>query len=274
MAVESAAPPSACMVRTELGEDEGAFLEWLFREAGLELRNYRIKTIRRRIPACLRGLRAATFGEARQALLRKPSLLGGAISTLVIGVTSFFRDPAVFHHLRVGAIPQMVAGRFGLAIWSIGCSDGSEVYSLAMMLSEMKLLEQCHLLGTDCRSEAIRRAKLGVYEESAVRNVPQGLLSKYFFRREGRWHISPHLKSAVTWRRADVLSLHEPGVWDMILCRNMSMYFSPEASMGLWARLENSLRPGGALVLGKAERPSGARHLAMSGACVYRRRRA
>ncbi len=257
-----------------LSQDELGFLRWLFAESRLRLDDYRLRTLKRRIPACLRVLRAASFAEARRILAAKPSLLPRALSTLVIGVTSFFRDPAVFQLLRDDALPGLVSGgRHGPAVWCVGCSDGAELYSVAMILAEMGVLERCHLLGTDCRADAIHRARAGTFDAGAVRGLHPGLLRKYFDFDAGRWTAKPVLRDAAHWRTADVLSLHEPGVWDMILCRNLSIYLAPEAAAGLWPRLESSLRPGGVLVLGKAERPNGTRQLDLAGPCIYRRSR-
>jgi len=257
-----------------LSEDEESFLRFLFKEAGLDLYRYRLKTLKRRIAACLRALHAGNFADARRVVQQKPALLASAVSTMVIGVTSFFRDgPPVWDFMRNEVIPSLLKGRYGLAIWCLGCSDGHELYSLAMLLAEMKLLHRCHLLGTDCRLDAVKRARAGQFDAAAIKSVPADLLSRYFVREEACWRVIPAIRDSIHWRRADVLTLHEPGVWDLILCRNMTMYLSPEASAALFPRLEMSLRPGGVLVLGKAERPTAACHLSSIGPCIYRRER-
>jgi len=256
-----------------LSGDEESFLKFLFKEGGLELYNYRLGTLKRRIPACLRVLHASNFSDARWVVQQKPALLPAAISTLVIGVTSFFRDGSVWEHLRSEVIPGLLKGRYGLAIWCVGCSEGPELYSLAMMLAEMKLLQRCHLLGTDCRADAIKRARAGQFDEAAIKSVRADLLTRYFDRQEASWRVKAAIRDAIHWRRANVLTLHEPGVWDLILCRNMSMYLTADASGKLFPRLEMSLRPGGTLVLGKAERPFAASHLTSIGPCIYRRER-
>jgi len=256
-----------------LSDDEESFLRFLFKEAGLDLYKYRLRTLKRRIGACLRTLNASTFSDARRVIQQKPALLAAAVSTMVIGVTSFFRDGPVWASLRHEVLPELFRGRYGLAIWCVGCSEGHELYSLAMILAEMKLLQRCHLLGTDCRADAIRRARTGQFDAAAIKSVPADLLSRYFEAKEARWRVIPAIRDAIHWRRADVLTLHEPGIWDLILCRNMTMYLAPEASAALFPRLEMSLRPGGALVLGKAERPFAASHLTPVGPCIYRRDR-
>jgi chemotaxis protein methyltransferase CheR len=264
---------AATSTRADLSDDEEHFLAWLFTEAGLRLEHYRLRTLKRRIPACLRILRAASFSEARRTLQHKPSLIPRALSTLVIGVTSFFRDAATFHALRRDVLPNLIAGRYGLGIWCVGCSDGAELYSVAIQLAELGVLSRCHLLGTDCRSDAIKRAKAGVFDGALMRGVPEELRRRYFTRHDAKWTISEEIQRATHWRKADILALHEPGVWDMILCRNLSIYLSPEASSGLWPRLEASLRPSGVLVTGKAERPVGTPQLKLLAPCIWRRSR-
>jgi chemotaxis methyl-accepting protein methylase len=256
-----------------LSEDEESFLRFLFKEAGLDLYNYRLRTLKRRIGPCLRALHAGNFSDARRAIQQKPALLSAAISMMVIGVTSFFRDGQVWEMMRKEVIPSLLKGRYGLAIWGLGCSDGHELYSLAMMLAEMKVLHRCHLLGTDCRLDAVKRARTGQFDAAAIKSVPADLLSRYFTKEEACWRVIPVIRDAIHWRRADVMTLHEPGIWDLILCRNMTMYLAPEASASLFPRLEMSLRPGGMLILGKAERPLAACHLASVGPCIYRRDR-
>ena len=256
-----------------LSEDEESFSRFLFKEAGLDLYKYRLRTLKRRIAACLRVLHATNFADARRVIQQKPALLPAAISTMVIGVTSFFRDGSVWEQIRQDVIPALLKGRYGLAIWCLGCSDGHELYSMAMMLAEMKLLPRCHMLGTDCRADAIKRARAGQYDAASIKSVPAELLGRYFEEQEASWRVRPAIRDAIHWRRADVLTLHEPGAWDLILCRNMSMYLTPDASAALFQRLEMSLRPGGILVLGKAERPLAASHLASVGPCIYRRER-
>ena len=192
---------------------------------------------------------------------------------MLIGVTWFFRDVPVFDMLRELVLPSLVEGRKSLHAWSVGCSDGAELYSLAMLLAEMDLLESSYLLGTDCRAEAIRRGRLGRFDAAAVRWVPPALLERYFEREFSAWQVIPRLRAALRWGTADVLKTPEPGVWDVILCRNTAMYLRIEAMTSLWEQFEMLLRPGGILVLGKAERPVGTKRFSFLAPCIYRRNR-
>ncbi|HEY1628711.1 MAG TPA: CheR family methyltransferase [Tepidisphaeraceae bacterium] len=257
-------------IASALMPQELSFTSWLFDRAGLRVSRYRQETIARRLPACLRMIRAHCISEARNILDETPSLIPVAIGALVIGVTSFFRDPLVFQNLRKKILPAMAHLQRPLRIWSAGCSDGQEMYSLAMLLAEMGWLNRVDLLGTDCRTEAARHATAGIYSDADVRGVPGDFLKKYFDLHERGWRIIAPLRTVVRWRSADVLQVIEPGAWDMILCRNFAMYLEPEPALLLWQRLRRSLRPGGSLVVGKAERP-GVDGLRPIAPCIFSR---
>jgi chemotaxis methyl-accepting protein methylase len=267
------AAPEPAERALSLSHETAALTQWLFARAGLDARQYRAETLQRRLPACLRAVRARSPAHARQLLEKAPELASAALSALVIGVTAFFRDPPVFELLRRQLLPELARGRPRLHVWSAGCSDGAELYSLAILLAELGLLGNSYLVGSDCRADALRRARAGVFDEVALRAVPPPLLKRYFVRRAGGWEVIPPLRYALHWRTADVLKTLEPGLWDVILCRNTAMYLRAEAAGALWERLEAVLRPGGLLVLGKAERPTGAQRLSLVGSCIYRRNR-
>jgi chemotaxis protein methyltransferase CheR len=255
---------------TELGEDEQDLVRWIFSEAKLRLSDYRPETIKRRIPACLRAMRLERISQIRPAIHRKPELLNVAISSLLIGVTSFFRDPSVFESL-----PEVLS-RIALTvrsprIWSAACSDGAELYSVAMLLAEIGAVQRSTLLGTDYRSDAIMHARQGLYDAGSIKTVPPRYLTRYLRAELGNWRIHPYLRSITEWRASDVTSQCEEGEWDVILCRNLSIYLQPVAAGKLWSRLERALKPGGYLILGKAERPFGIHGLRAIGPCMYQR---
>jgi chemotaxis methyl-accepting protein methylase len=142
-----------------------------------------------------------------------------------------------------------------------------------MILAEWGALGpgRSELVGTDCRPDAVARAAAGAYDPQAVAAVPQALRERHFMRAGAQFHVCPALRRATAWRTGDVLAAAEPGEWDVVLCRNLSIYLRPEAAAPLWDRLAAALRPGGLLVVGKAERPAGGRGLSPVGPCLYRR---
>jgi chemotaxis methyl-accepting protein methylase len=267
-------PAALARCAIEIAPEERSFLRWLLSQARLDLDDYRPETLARRLPACLRMLRAASPAQARALLERNRLLVAPSIDSLLIGVTSFFRDAPIFSNLERVVLPR-ITEKHATRIWSAGCSDGAELYSLAMLLAERGVLHRCTLLGTDCRVEATRRAAAGRFVDAqAERDIPPALLSRYFSPDpDGTYVARPLLCARLQWRTADVLHVLEPGPWDLILCRNLAMYLSGDANARLWAALADALRPGGYLVSGKAERPHGTAMLSAVATCIYRRDR-
>jgi chemotaxis methyl-accepting protein methylase len=253
-----------------LTPDEYECIRWLFQRAGLNADRYRRESIKRRIPACLRSLRVDSLSNARIEIQRNHELLKTAISALLIGVTGFFRDPTVFDTIRQIVIPEILGQRQSPRIWSAACSDGCELYSVAMLLGEREGLQRSMMLGTDCRPDALARAKEGRYDAAFLRQVPGRFLDEYFHVDGPHWQIHPYLRSMIQWRVGNILGAPEPGGWDLVLCRNIAIYLDSAASAALGDRISKCLRPGGFLVLGKAERLHGNLGLRVVAPCVYR----
>jgi len=248
---------------------ERRFLCWLLARGGLDPSRYRWRPLVRRIPACLRSLRAKSLTEARLVLERDPARVAVGVNSLVIGVTQFFRDPEVFAFLEQTLLPRLSSTC--LRIWSAGCSDGAELYSMAMLLEQNGRLESSCLLGTDGRTSAIERARRGLFSDAAWLTVPPSLRRR-FFEAEGHVHrIVPLLREQTYWEAADVFDCRDVARWDVILCRNLAIYLDDAAARTLWAQLVDALRPGGTLIVGKAERPPQTLGLARIGPCSYRR---
>jgi chemotaxis protein methyltransferase CheR len=253
---------------TLLTSEDEVFLRWLLEQAGLNFEHYRPECLSRRLTACLRVLRAVSAAHARWLIDRSPRLLPLAIDTLLIGVSSFFRDPPVFDHLRP-LLAQMARQGRVQRIWSVGCSDGQELYSIAFLLAELGVLHRFYLLGTDCRSEAVQRASRGAYHPTALRGLPAAHAG--YFRYDGeRFRVQSWLRACLTWRCGSFVRAVEPGTWDLVLCRNMLIYLSPDAGAAVSRQLQRLLSPRGILVMGKAERPAGDRLLKI-GPCIFGR---
>lgn len=251
--------------------EEMEFATWLLARAGLDARSYRHETLQRRLPACLRSLRARSCQHAREILDQRPTAIHTALSALLVGVTSFFRDAAVFEQLRHELWQTMDERGQGIYAWSIGCSDGAELYSLGMIVADHGRLAESYLLGTDCRSDAIEQARTGVYSAAATQHVPADLKTRYLDRNGSCFTVTTSLRKAVRWRVSSILNEFESGLWDTIFFRNTALYLHPDTVQTLWPKLEAALRPGGLLVLGRAERPSGVQRLRAIGPCLYRR---
>ncbi|MGO9379460.1 MAG: CheR family methyltransferase [Dissulfurispiraceae bacterium] len=251
-------------------ERPGQFISWIFQHAGLAIDGYRCEPLQRRLSACLRALHAGTEAQARQLLVQQPDLLPKAISALLIGVTEFFRDPSVFETVRTKILPQLASPTRPLRVWSAGCSNGAELYSLAILLEQIGLLECSFLLGSDCRHDAIERAQTALYNSSELRNMEPSDRRRYFNDAGSFWQPIELLRRHVSWKVADLAQGIEEGPWDIILWRNMAIYLETGAAESVWQGLASSMTPEGVLIVGRAERPPAALPLINVQRCIYR----
>ena len=228
-------------------------LVWLLRQAGLDPDTYRPASLQRRLPACLRQLRVATGAEGRRILEQRPELLPRILNVLLIGMTGFFRDPAVFERLPA-LLDELLRARSGLRVYSAGCSDGRELYSIAMLLEERGVLAHSRLTGLDCRSEAIVRASEGRFPADDLEGLESQRRQRHFLAEGTGFRIKSKLRYGIEWRQGDLFT-HREGACDLILCRNVMIYLRPHCGAAAWEGLHRQLAPGGFLVTGKAEKP-------------------
>jgi chemotaxis protein methyltransferase CheR len=264
------------------------FFETLCAAWGLTASRYRDSILSRRQAACLRSLRATSPANGVDRISLDSAASERALGAVMIGVTEFFRDPEVFAALRP-MLHSLKGNAESLRALSIGCSDGSELYSLAILLAEEGLLAGTRLHGVDCRPGAIRSATAGVYAVSALDAMDPTLRARYFEPVSGTammlsraasctpWmQVSHELRARCRWSVGDAFrlppELDRVRASDLVLCRNLAIYLTPESAAELWERCAGQLRPGGLLVTGKAERPPARTRslLERIGPCIYR----
>ncbi len=180
-----------------------------------------------------------------------------AISALTTNETYFFRDVAPFHALRDVVLPELVARRGGapLHIWSAASSTGQEAYSVAMILAEHFPRQAASILGTDLSPTVIARARAGRYHQLEVnRGLPAKLLLEHFTQDRGDWRVSEALRRRVEFREMN-LARTWPALppADIVLLRNVMIYFEVSTRRQILRQVKTVLRPGGYLVLGGAE---------------------
>jgi len=219
----------------------------------------------------LRNLVAQTKAHTYSELYNKArSDSSGALQQAIIdavttGETLFFRDKAPFELLRHKILPELIerrsrnaSGKIPLRIWSAASSTGQELYSIAMVLQDLpggSDKYDVRLVGTDISPRAVARASRGVYSDIEIeRGVPQDSLTRYFVRREEGWQIRDSLRAMVTFRTANLLKdFSMLGQFDIVLCRNVAIYFSDQDKADLFGRLAKSLAPDGYLMIGSTE---------------------
>ncbi len=263
---------SSPAITPTIDPDAAAFCRGVLRLAGLRPEAYRIQPLVRRLPACLRALKQPSASAALAVVERDPRLLRTAVGALLIGVTWFYRDASVFKSLMLRLPDPGVAPTRPLRIWSAGCSDGAELYTVAMLLAESALLNRSSLLGTDCRPEAVQQALTGCYAPERLEHLPPEWIERYLIRAGDRWRVRDDLRNAATWLVNDLCGpWRAETTFDIVLCRNVTIYLEPQAVAGVWSAIARRLRPGGLLVVGKAERLPGSVPLKRLEPCIYQK---
>ena len=192
---------------------------------------------------------------------RDPALETAVVEAMTTNETFFFRDKTPFDIFRETILPQMLTARAGkrkLRIWCAAASSGQEPYSLAMILDEARARLagwQIEIVATDIAAEVLDKAKAGIYTQFEVqRGLPIQLLLKYFQQKGDAWHISPAIKSMVTFKQMNLIKdFSQLGQFDVIYCRNVLIYFDQPTKTDVLRRLSAALAPDGVLLLGAAE---------------------
>jgi len=244
------------------------------RLCGINLRTGKQELVKARLGKRLRELGLSDFEQYLDHVERDETgdELTVMLDSLSTNVTSFFREPPHFAYLRERILPRLTAERMSLGrrlrVWSAGCSSGEEVYSVAICVHEgIPDLERwdAKILATDLSTQMLARVREGVYDEHGLRDVAPALQTKYF--RFVDTEAGPRYRVANCIRRlVHVARLNLTGLWpmhgpfDLIVCRNVMIYFDRPTQAELVSRFDTLLRPGGTLFVGHAESLAGVPH--------------
>lgn len=175
------------------------------------------------------------------------------IEYLTINVSEFFRTPDKFAKLETDIIPELMKKSPRLNIWSAGCSIGAEPYSLAMILNDMTPNVRHRILATDLDIEILAKARAGIYTDNELKAISEARKTKYFTKQGDKYAVSPAIKQKIEFKRHNLLKDPFESGFDLILCRNVVIYFTEEAKDQLYANFLKALKPGGILFVGATE---------------------
>lgn len=191
---------------------------------------------------------------------REERLMALIVDAMTTNETFFFRDKTPFDHLKEEILPKLSAARRGgrIRIWSAACSTGQEPYSIAMMLDQHPALSAgvvVEIVATDISERTLEKARSGLYSQFEVqRGLPIQLLMQNFTQADDQWRISERLRQRVTFRKLNLLDSFAPlGRFDVVLCRNVLIYFDGPTKADILTRIAAQLAPDGYLMLGAAE---------------------
>ena len=235
-------------------EQFGRLKERLEQILGLDLEAYKEAQMRRRLTTYI-GRLSSDIGTFIEELGNDEAQLKELRDMITINVTEFFRDEAQWVQLRSTVLPELIEqGRGGLNIWSAGCSTGQEPYSLAMYLAEADALAKSTIVATDFDREVLARARVGgPYSEEEMKGVPLAELKKHFEETPAGYTATSELKRNIKFRELNLLADQFGRGYDLVVCRNVMIYFKQDVKSDLIQRFQQTLKPGGVLFIGATE---------------------
>ena len=246
-------------------------LKRLYENRGIDFSDYKPCCLKKRLSARMEMLRIKDPVQYFEYLCQDPSESDHLLNIFAVRVSSFFRNPVVFELIAQKVLPKIIAGKKNsgagqIRVWSAGCASGEEAYSIAILIYEALIHENMDewyplIFGTDISEESLAMAEKGIYKRDALENTKIGIFDRYFSSDgNGRYRISPFIKNMVRFSQDDLASKERfaPadsvfGSFDLILCRNVLIYFSSKLQKRVIDKLYKALDDKGFLVIGDSE---------------------
>ncbi|KRN30725.1 protein-glutamate O-methyltransferase CheR [Liquorilactobacillus mali] len=229
------------------------FNKWVLKNVGIDLNNYKEKQMQRRITNIMNSTGAKTVEEYARILEKNRDAYNAFVKHITINVTDFFRNKEIFDIFERCFMEKVVPEFDHIKIWSAACSTGAEPYSLAMILNKNKV-RNTSILATDIDNNILAKARQGEYAKAELTNVAPSDLAKYFNEiGSDKYVVKNEIKKYVSFERQDLLGTQYPKNVQVIVCRNVTIYFKLEARDDVYRKFSESLNRGGLLFTGATE---------------------
>jgi chemotaxis protein methyltransferase CheR len=233
--------------------DYQQFIMNVKKKTGIDLAQYKEAQMKRRLTSLYEKRGFKNFQEFFKAMETNQALFHEFLDRMTINVSEFYRNANRWEVLEKKILPKLLERNRRLKVWSAACSTGEEPYTLAIILSKFMPLSQVSVLATDIDENAISRAKLGMYPERSLQEVPEDVKKKFFIKEGMYYKIDENIKKAVTFKKHNLLADPFDTNYDLIVCRNVLIYFTEEAKQELYHKFNKALRPGGIFFVGSTE---------------------
>ncbi len=233
--------------------DYESFKEQIYKMTGINLSCYKEKQMKRRIDSLISKNSYPGYESYVNAIKTNRALYDEFINYLTINVSEFFRNPEQWEVLEKEVLPILLKKSNSLKIWSSACSTGDEPYTLVMVLSKFIPMREIKILATDIDKGAIEKAKRGVYTEKSIENLPKEFLKNHFTKDGDSYRIKDEIKRCVEFKQLNLLKDEYPQNCDLIVCRNVLIYFTEEAKEGIYHKFNKALKNNGILFVGSTE---------------------
>ncbi len=237
-----------------------ALLDYLRQSRGFDFTGYKRSSLKRRVHKQMQSRSITNFSDYLDYLQVHPEEFLPLFNTILINVTSFFRDKSAWNYIQSQTLPRILnekSQHSQIRIWSAGCASGEEAYTLAMILADIlgveKFRQQVKIYATDVDEEALSQARHANYSAKQIQSIPQNLQDQFFELVGQHYIFRPDLRRAVIFGRHDLMQDAPISRLDLLVCRNTLMYFNAETQARILDRFHFALNETGVLFLGKAE---------------------
>lgn len=230
------------------------FKQEVFKLSSIDLNAYKERQMKRRIDSLIAKHGFTGYDTYVAALKTDKNKYEEFINYLTINVSEFFRNTTQWDVLEKEVFPYLFE-RFSknINIWSAACSTGDEPYSLAMVLSKYIPLSSIRIIATDIDKQILAKAQLGIYNDKSVAGVPPAFMEKYFEVIGKSFKISDDIKRTITFKQHNLLLDPYPKNLELIVCRNVLIYFTEEAKQDIYVKFNKALKKDGILFVGSTE---------------------
>lgn len=233
--------------------DMAYFEQWVLKEFNINLSAYKSNQLHRRINSLMSRVGANSIEEYISMLKKDAAQRQKFLDFITINVSEFFRNPEIFEDLKDKLKNDLLKSNTSLKIWSAACSIGAEPYSIAMYLDELSPGVRHKIIATDIDNIILEKARNGEYTASEIKNVKKEYISKYFTEKDDKYIINTRIKSMVTFKKHDLILENYDKDFDLIVCRNVVIYFNQDIKDQIYKKFSQSLKKGGLLFVGATE---------------------
>ncbi len=248
---------------TDIHEDETEFTELkkiIKRKIGFNCEDYKQPHLKRRLAVRLRVTKSKSYKEYSDILLKSAQEEKQLKETLTVNVTELFRNPEMYESVRTNVLPELIKSKGEnrvLKIWSAGCSNGEEASSIAIMLREFlgasfkryNISIQC----TDIDEDSLAKVEKATFTTKSLEKISADRLDRFFVKNDNSYTLNDELRKLLKVKRHDMISGPKLGGFDLIYCRNVTIYFEQKLQEVLYQNFYNALNEGGYFVMGKTE---------------------
>ena len=234
-------------------DDFDKFKSLMYHKTGIDLRCYKEQQMKRRLKSLYEKRGYQSFDEYFQAIEQDRSLLHEFLDRMTINVSEFYRNASRWDCLKDHILPELMRKAPSLKVWSAACSTGEEPYTLAMILDLLTPGRRHDILATDLDKVVLQKAENAVYCVQSLHKLPKVYVDKNFIKRDELYQVKPEIKRLVKFKQHNLLEVEYPAQLDLIICRNVLIYFTEDAKNEIIEKFSKALKPGGVLFIGSTE---------------------